>query len=67
MNLKAILDLFKTTKIKTTCFNEQDKAITRDIVSRLSEGSISLQSNRYATEADINNRAKQVLGHNFCK
>jgi len=67
MNLKAILDLFKTTKIKTTSFNKQDKAITRNIVSRLSEGSISLQSNRYATEADINKRAKQVLSHNFCK
>jgi len=67
MNLKAILDLFKTPTIKATSFNKQDKAITRGIVSRLSEGSISLQLNRYATEADINKRAKKVLGHNFCK
>lgn len=68
MNLKTIIELFKTTKVKTTTsFNDQDNVIVRGIVSRLSEGSISLQSSRYATETDINTRAKKVFSHNFCK
>ena len=65
MNLKAIINSFKTSKTKS--FDDHDEDIVKGIVSRLSEGSISLQLSRYATESDITKRAEKVFRHNFCK
>ena len=67
MNLKSLISAFKTSEVQLTDFNDRDDDIVKGIVSRLSEGSITLQSSQYITEADINKRADKVFGHNFCK
>jgi hypothetical protein len=45
--------------------NERAKAIAKNVCAAYSRGNISLQSGRYSSEQDLEQRRREVMSYNF--